>query len=297
MAPGVLVMHPKSQVIQIRSGLGAISNRAGNLPAIASFNADFIARNRAAGQTTVLVGCKDRKDRIGHNDQLLATEAIKAVREALCHRGMDGITILNPDDELPKTPTPDVVPFITYSTVGTNDFKDYNNLCFVNTYNVPDDEVRNAAFRDRKPSERPRFTIGRRRKIISETTMSPEDLAHVKRVLHRMEIESLLQAAHRVRFAVQPRTVVVCTQHDLRWEVGRLTVVPHLTSCRAVLGMGTTKDERRQRCVGTLRRCLKAGMTLKASAVVAGVSNSTARLWAAEEGLPVPSRGRPRKSA
>jgi hypothetical protein len=90
---------------------------------------------------------------------------------------------------------------------------------------------------------------------------------------------------------------VICTQHDLRREVGRLIVVPHLTACRSALSMGTTKDERRQRCVNTLRRSLKAGMTLKASAEVAGVSYSTARLWATEEGLPVLSQGRPRKSA
>jgi hypothetical protein len=62
MGDGSLVLHPASRLINVASAIGFQKFWPSNRMSITNFTADVVARNRAAGRSTVIIGRKDAED-------------------------------------------------------------------------------------------------------------------------------------------------------------------------------------------------------------------------------------------
>jgi hypothetical protein len=297
-----LVLHPDSQIINIASGLGFKKHRQGNRQTITNFVADFIASNFAAGMTTLVVG---RKDLDGGCK--FATEAIADLTKALAKRGLPTVRMINAkSSDLPKEPSPGVIPYLTYGATGVNTFEHYESAVFMGGFYVPEEALLDIVFADTAPSKRPKCSIEcksvvergvrvLRRRVKWHQPVDAERRRFAAAVLRRLELDPVLQAFGRIRYTIHARTVIMTSAHDVLPYVGRVTEVSDITSARSLLGLGDTHSERHKHQMTGLRALLGSGQTLKEAASLVGISYATAKRLISRSGID-PAQSTPQRA-
>ena len=107
--------------------------------------------------------------------------------------------------------------------------------------------------------------------------------AQANRFLRRLEIDPVIQAAGRVRFATQPREVVLFQMADLSEELPQCESVLTLELLRQRMGLGRPQARRAAAQASKLRRLRSEGLSVADAAAEVGVSLRTAMRRCAED--------------
>jgi hypothetical protein len=298
---GVTVRHPQTRYIALSSSIMTPSRWSGNRRSIAAFAADLLIRETLAGRTCVLVTRRNAPDVISSSGApvsggpRLAAMTLSALRQALEERrdaipsGM--ITILEPGD-LPERPTPGRIPVLTFGTVGINAFERYDTLITLMAFHVPAEVIRDLAFADRKPSDRPHLTLNGRRQVQWTNPPTDQDREQVEAAIRLLEVDPVIQALGRVRGSIHPRLVVFSSLHDLAPWLGTVETATTMGGLRTLLGLGSMINVRHGRQQARLQELVAEGLSVKAAARELHVSYATARRLAHAAGMTL-RRGRP----
>lgn len=236
-------VHTQSRVVNLCSRVGALRNFKSNHKQILDTIAVLVARNVAAGRTTLLVS------------RLKAKEfCANYLRDRVSGWGMAVRFEIEKYGTLPKTPDPYVIPVLHYGVVGINDFSAYETAYCLNSYYVPLKEL-NRVVQEAEPAtfrvelgietgpDRIRRVTVRRRENGGIDARYLGDL-----YLRKLEIDPAIQVVGRVRFLTLPREVAFFAMHDLAPDLGEVTVVRSLVELRGALGIPSAReiDERRE---------------------------------------------------
>jgi hypothetical protein len=266
----VRVRCPGTRILNLKSKAGCASYMDHNLRSFALLAADLIIKNIEQDLSTVLVGRK------GH----YAVDALKAVATVLAERGFDHVR-LEPDRTLlPAEPDPTIVPFLTYGVTGLNSLEQYNSAIFVTGFYVDGVAVRDTAFGHLPPSQRPLVEIkikaGQRMIEGDVPRLGEEDRERVWHALIAMEIDVVLQAFHRLRPAIHPRTIVLSCCHDLEPFLGPVEEFMTVGTLRQALGLPRAVEARGQLQWNQIVTNLAQGMPMVNAAAAAGIPLRTA---------------------
>ena len=298
---GVTVRHPQTRYVALSSSMMTPSRWSGNRRSIAAFAADLLIRETLAGRTCVLVTRRNAQDVISSSGApvtggpRLAAMTLSAVRQALEERrdavppGL--IQILEPGD-LPERPTPGRIPVLTFGTIGINAFEGYDTLLTLMAFHVPAEVIRDLAFADRKPSDRPHVTLNGRRQVQWTNQPTDQDREQVDAAIRLLEVDPVIQALGRVRGSIHPRLVVFSSLHDLVPWLGTVETTTTMSGLRTLLGLGSMISVRHGRQQARLQELVAEGLSVKAAARELHVSYATARRLAHAAGMALP-RGRP----
>jgi hypothetical protein len=278
---GIVVKHPETDYVQVRSGVGAVRNRTGNIKAIAHLVIDQIAQNLAEGRTTVLFVRKgdDEGERRGSS-----ADDCELLRDLARKRGLPPVQFLTPGTALPQvdgrhTSHPQMIPCVHYGMVGINAYEAYDTGIFLHGFFVPPEAVTELVFGHLPPRKRPTMT-GRSGAVpIWNPPLSPEMQAFSQQALFRLEADAVLQAIHRIRPGISPRLVVFTSVWSLKRYLGDVSEVANLTLAREHLDLGSTVDGRRGRLCAEIQTLLVAGLSLREAARRVRVSYRTAKRW------------------
>lgn len=298
---GVTVRHPQTRYVALSSSMMTPSRWSGNRRSIAAFAADLLICETLAGRTCVLVTRRNAPDTISSSGAPvaggphLATMTISAVRRALDERHdavpPGSIQILEPG-EVPAQPTPGRIPVLTFGTIGINAFEGYDTLITLMAFHVPAEVIRDLAFADRKPSDRPRITLNGRRQVQWTNPPTDQDREQVEAAIRLLEVDPVIQALGRVRGSIHPRLVVFSSLHDLAPWLGTVEAATTMSGLRTLLGLGSMISVRHGRQQARLQELVAEGLTVKAAAGELNVSYATARRLAHAAGMTL-RRGRP----
>lgn len=263
--------HSGTQILNLRSRLGADRYFPGNHRQILDTIALLIARNIGRGVTTLLISRKKSK-------QFCADY----LAERLAGWGVAARFACEKYADLPSVPRPDVVPIIHYGIVGVNDFSDYAAAYCLNSYYVSNHHL-SRVVQGSAPPER-RATLGIRsghdlvrHAVVLEGADPAGVLAHTANLyLQKLELDPVLQAAGRARFATRPREVLFFQMADLEPLVGPHDVISSLAELRARYELPDPSGVDRSRLAIELRAAVASGATVEQAAAAAGVSARTA---------------------
>jgi len=182
---------------------------------------------------------------------------------------------------LPATPSPTVIPFIHYGVVGVNDYQEYESLFCVNSYYVSSELLTRTVLEFDQdlmhvqlkivsgPDKQRRVRVAGGKK--NQATIESLGTDY----LRRLELDRVIQAAGRVRFATKPREVLLFHMADLRAELPGCVEVRTPTELRAAMELPDPKDLDRVRTAGLARAQLAAGVRAQDVADALGVSRRT----------------------
>lgn len=288
LLPGVIVRHPETRVVVLRSSAFTPSNWLGNASSIGAFIADLLLREAAAGRTACVLTRKDVQNRP------FATLTHQAITKALAAREGAHIALLGPSETLPSEPTVGQVPIITVGAIGVNAYEEYDTIVQAMAFYAPLNVIRDMAFGDLPPSERPCFTLDGARKPVWDHEPTDENRQRVAMAIHLLEVDPIVQGLCRVRGSIKPRLVVACTRHNLQPHLGPCEVATSITVGRRILDLGTTVGNRQERLTRRIQARYAERIPLRTIADELGVGYATVRRLAEQVNLPV-RRGRPRK--
>jgi len=289
---GVVVRHPDTRIYALRSRHCYMSVYSRHYRTVDLLIVDVVLRNIAVGRSTVIVGRKD-------NDRgSRATEAMKRISDLIATRkpGVE-IRLCRVAEHVPKLVTPTVIPYLTYGVVGLNAFTDYQCVICTHGFAVTPEALANTIYDDFPPSRRVGVRVSSKagyRTVTLEGNQEPWRQVYADQVIIRLELDVTLQAVARVRFAVEPREVILLTMHDPRPFVGPVIEERTADNLRAQLGLDPARNERQQAAWAVIKASLTLGSTLLAAAKAAAVSLATAKRLRASYGAGIVlPRGRP----
>ena len=263
-------IHTGSRVFNLKSRLGVDQYFPKNSAAILATFAAAIVRNIEAGRTTLLISRKKTK-------WLCAAGIEKQLRRMGCAaevRWQD-------DAQLPERPDPRVIPLIHYGLVGVNDYAEYDAAYCLNGYYLSAETLRKR-LEEVDPSYldiRLEIESGPsrvRRAVARKATPHSKQLeAQANQFLRRLEIDPVIQAIGRVRFATRPREVVMFQMADLSHEVPQCESVATLELLRQRMGLGRPQARRASAQAAELVRLRSEGLSVLEAAERVGVSVRT----------------------
>jgi hypothetical protein len=264
--------HSESRILNLRNRIGADRYFPKNSPQILDTVAVMLVRNIMRGVATVLVSRKKSKRMVaGGLEKRLAGWGVKArfVWE-------DGAA-------LPEDPDPRVIPVIHYGILGVNDFTRYCAAYCVNGYYISSKALSDAVQESTPHRERATLKITSqpdrvRRATVEEGADPGGVLANTANIyLRKLELDPVVQAVGRVRFATLPREVVFFQMADLEPLIGPHAVVESLEELRRELQTPSAGDVDRYLQAQRIESALLTGATTAEVAADIGVSLRTAR--------------------
>lgn len=264
---GVRFAHTGTRVVNLRSRLGADQFFVRNRKQILDTFAVLIARNVAAGCSTLLVSRLKSKEKC-------AAE----IGARLKGWGLE-VRFVVDGGAVPAVQDPRVIPVIHYGVLGVNDYAAYEAVYCLNSYYVAEREVA-AALQEALPRDERRALRIRskpdcvRRVEVADAAGTDLDLLG-NAYLQKLELDPVLQAVGRVRFQTKAREVVLFAMHDVTHEIPRCTTVTSLEALRQTLGVPPAKDVDAALEAEHVKALLAEGYTAAEVAAEIGVSRRT----------------------
>ncbi|MEO6595304.1 MAG: hypothetical protein ABIP94_11175 [Planctomycetota bacterium] len=264
--------HSRTRILNLRNRAGADRYFFRNHRQILDTIAVLIARNVQVGITTLLISRKKSKEL-----------SARYLSQRLAGWGIDVRFLCEDYGTLPEQPQPQIVPVIHYGILGVNDFTDYQAAYCINGYYISSRELTRAAQESIPKGLRATLSIDSqpdkvRRAKVSKGADPGGVLAHTASIyLRKLELDPVVQAAGRVRFATKPREVIFFQMADLEPLVGPHEVVGSLAQLRRSLGIRAAREVDDRLETTALDRAIQAGATAKQAADELGISLSTAR--------------------
>lgn len=263
--------HSGTRIFNLKNRIGAARYFVKNSDQILGTVAALVARNIAAGRSTVLVSRKNLKT--------LCAEKMSAKLRAW---GWNVTFLVGTKDALPAVPDPSIVPIIHYGILGTNTYEAYDAVYCLNSYYVSD-TVLNDAVNESEPERfKALLTIMTGAQMVRQVELvTPRDevrdvLPIAERHLHHLEVDPVIQAAGRVRFATKPREVLFFAMHDLHGDIADYTEVLSLVALREAMGIADPSDIDAAVEASRLVEIVKNGATFADAALSLGISRRTA---------------------
>lgn len=274
--------HSGTRVFNLRSRIGADRYFGRNAKQILDAFAVLLARNVAAGRTTILVSRKKSK-----------AACVAGLQERLARWGVD-VRFLVDDEPLPEQPDPRIVPVIHYGVVGVNDYAEYEAAYCLNSYYVAEREL-SAALQEAQPRDARRTLRivsqpGARRRVVIDGGALGTDLDRLGDLyLRKLEADPAIQAVGRVRFFTKPREIVLFAMHDFALEIPECRDLRSLAALRGAFELPTAAELDAAVETERLRALTDDGYTTEEAAREIGIARSTAfRRFAQDRSLKTP---------
>ncbi len=268
----VVFRHTGTRIVNLRSRIGADRYFHRNHTQILDTIAVLIAGNIERGVTTLLVSRKKSKDL-----------SASYLTERLAGWGISVQFVGEDYGQLPDVPKPNVVPIIHYGILGVNDFADYQAAYCVNSYYISPHQLTRAVQEAIPKASRVTFGIDsqpdlRRRAKVVEGADPAGVLAHTGNIyLQKLELDPVVQAAGRVRFATKPREILFFQMGDLARLVGAHDEVSSLVELRQMLGIPSAREVDEHLEAVQFGQAIRDGMTAAQVAAANGISVRTVR--------------------
>lgn len=268
----VTFRHSGTRIINLRNRAGADRHFFRNHTQLLDTIAVLIARNVGTGTSTLLISRKKSKE--------LCASYLSGRLAAW------GITVKFACEDysgLPPSPDPRVIPVIHYGVLGVNDFTEYQAAYCINSYYISAHELTRVTQEATPRVDRVSLAIDSDRDLVRRARVSegPDPggvLAHTANIyLRKLELDPVIQAAGRVRFATKPREVVFFQMADLSPLVGDHEVVRTAAQLRGALGIPAARDVDQHLEAVAITEALQAGHTAPDVAAQAGISLRTLR--------------------
>lgn len=265
--PGYRFLAEGSEIINLRSRLGAARNFPKNAPQILSCFAQLIVQRNAAGHRCLAVTKKMFLQSVG-----------SALEERL--RRLSGLpfrVVANPDRATCEDPL--VVPLLHYGVRGVNTYEAFDTAIALNSYNVRTDVLEKLLNDPHAPGAEVRVetSVGNSTKLAFVPGYWDQQRGFGPLALN---YQQLLEAAWaeqtlgRVRFTVKPRLVIFFQTGPVRFPA---TVFTSLESLRQRFGLATDREHSTLARREEITRSTAAGETAAAIATRLGVSVRTVR--------------------
>lgn len=268
MHPGVRFLHEKTEVFNLRSGLGAAVNFTKNAPQILFAAAQLVAKLAVDRKRSIIVSKKR------------FTKIVSAMLERYLRELTGDVYRVVHDPDVSEIDDPLVVPIVTFGAVGSNAFEGFDAAIAVNSYNSrvetlgerlndahhPDEEIRVAIDNDGRGRQgRARGYIARRQGY--------DDLA---REYHaHLEVGVAVQAVGRVRFATQPRFVIFFQNGDVPYPLTK--EFRNLDAMRNHFGLITEREWRATQNATAAKKLADAGKSTSEICAELGISERSVR--------------------
>lgn len=263
-------VHSGTRIYNVRNRAGADKHFRRSSERILDAFAVVLLANVLEGHSTVLVSRKKHK-----------AFCADRLRERLAGWGMDVTFVTEGYGALPRDPDPRTIPLIHYGLLGVNAFEHYESLYCLNSYYVPEDEL-NRCVQECEPEHfKTRLTIDSepdhvRRVRIDRSVPALEDREWLgETYLRRLEVDPVIQAAGRVRFATQPREVVLFQMSDLSADLPSVREVVLVGDLLEELGLPSARDLDGLAQALRIEELLQDGHSSKEAAAVLGISERT----------------------
>lgn len=263
--------HSKTRIVNLRCRLGARSYFHGNADQILGTIAVLILRNITAKKSTLLVATKDSKEFCADH-----------LRSVLADWGITARFVVDPDQALPPTPDPYVIPVIHYGVLGTNNYQEYESAFCCNSYYVSDQTLMRAIDESEPNARRTTLKIVAgvnhlRQAVIGDVGGDARSIESVANEhLRHLEIDPVLQATGRVRFNTKPRDVLLFGMHDFHPYLAEYKDVRTLADLRAAFGIPTAAEIGAFANGVRISTLIENGATVAAAAARCGISERTA---------------------
>ena len=265
--PGYRFLHEGTEIVNVRSRLGAARNFEKNAPQILSCFAQLIVQRSAAGRRCVAVTKK------------VFLESAGVALEGHLRRlsGLPFRVVPNPDADTCEDPM--VVPLLHYGIRGVNTYETFDTAIALNSYNARADVMQDLLNDPHAPGAdvRVEMSAGAATRVVRvpgywDQRQGFGQLAENYQQL--MEAVWAEQALGRVRFTVRPRLVVFFQMGGVRFQA---TEFRSLEQVRKHFGLSTDRqlgvDARRAK----ITEATAAGASAREIAAAQGVSVRTVR--------------------
>lgn len=262
--------HSGTRIINLRNRIGAAQYFEKNAKQILETFAVLIGRNIASGRSTLLVSRKNRKE--------FCAEKLRAVLSAW---GLEVRFVTDGYEVLPTTPDPRMIPIIHYGILGTNNFTSYESAFCLNSFYISETDLE----RYINEAEPERFKLGF--KITSGTRMlrqvelehplpASADIVAIAAQYHRhLEVDPVIQAVGRVRYATLPREIVLFQMNDFHGDIDEYGDVTSIVALRDALDLPSPKEITQSIEAAKLRISRGNGLTADEAAKALGMSRRT----------------------